>query len=356
MVPSRYSANQKLGRWVGAQRTQKMRQANGQLTTMTPDREEKLNSIGFVYNVLEHNRSINEGIEDGIVLYTSWGDEMPFPKDAGAMRIVYQNINGLTNNPNDHVETLKSLQDLEPDIWGLAESNLDWKQDTNVKLPFWQRVNDLWNRMASMIASCSQEQGSMLGYLPGGVIQATVGHLYANIESSSEDPSGMGRWVSQSILVGRSELRLSIITSYRSVIGSRGSKSDSQRVQMQQMRHMEKRGVHNFDARAQIIQDLIVFINQLQKEGNEVILMLDANEELEGPAMQKLCEACNLFDLHERWDDEGPPPATFRYGSTKIDHILGTKLVKDGIVGRGILGEDLSPRSDHLALWVDLVF
>ena len=52
LVPTKYSTNPALGRWVSTQRSQYKLFVDGEKSTMTQERVERLNSIGFVWNVL----------------------------------------------------------------------------------------------------------------------------------------------------------------------------------------------------------------------------------------------------------------------------------------------------------------
>ena len=54
LVPTKYPANPALGRWLSTQRSQYKLYMDGERSTMTEQRVRRLDSIGFVWCVLEH--------------------------------------------------------------------------------------------------------------------------------------------------------------------------------------------------------------------------------------------------------------------------------------------------------------
>jgi hypothetical protein len=104
--------------------------------------------------------------------------------------------------------------------------------------------------------------------------------------------------------------------------------------------------------------DLTVAVNQLQQDGFEVLLSLDANEtngedKIEGIA--SLIKACTLHDLH--CQSSSPPPETYKFGKNRrIDFMLGSRGVMESVRRAGYLAYDNGVRSKHRGLFVDFDF
>jgi hypothetical protein len=80
--------------------------------------------------------------------------------------------------------------------------------------------------------------------------------------------------------------------------------------------------------------------------------MMDANSPIEDPAIQAFMDANNLHDLMEEFLPDDPPP-TYKRGTTKIDHILGTIGIVFAMTGAGIIPFGKGPNSDHAILHID---
>jgi hypothetical protein len=72
-VPTKYAANPALGRWVSTQRSQYKHFLSGYRTQMTSDRMDRLNAIGFRWNMTERELEESRHLP---LLSSSSGDEM----------------------------------------------------------------------------------------------------------------------------------------------------------------------------------------------------------------------------------------------------------------------------------------
>jgi hypothetical protein len=123
---------------------------------------------------------------------------------------------------------------------------------------------------------------------------------------------------------------------------------------MQQWRSLRApNGVEAPNPRKQKLEDLSDFIAKYDKDGHEVIIMLDANSPAEDPAIEEFLEERNLNDLMAAYIPDNPPP-TYQRGRFKIDHIWSTIGVLTATVGAGILPLGVGPRSDHAILYADV--
>ena len=101
--------------------------------------------------------------------------------------------------------------------------------------------------------------------------------------------------------------------------------------------------------------DLEQHIITLQAKGNEIVLMIDANESLtdRGSKLKELASTCNLTSVHEHLHADLPPPATYSRGSSKIDFILISENLLPACRRCGIEPIHAGVVSDHLALFMD---
>jgi hypothetical protein len=79
------------------------------------------------------------------------------------------------------------------------------------------------------------------------------------------------------------------------------------------------RGNPSVDLRKQVVDDMIITIDDFQRKGHDVVLMMDAIEaNICSSATDRLIYACNLADPHALAGKTNPPP-TYHCGSNKID-------------------------------------
>jgi hypothetical protein len=175
---------------------------------------------------------------------------------------------------------------------------------------------------------------------------------------SGHDPTGMGRYSYQSI-VGRNNTKILFITAYRVCfqdINSAGVKTSF----FQQWHHLRINGHAIPNPRQQILEDLKTFIHESIKEGCDVCLAMDANEDSDSQhqKLNNFAGECGLVNAHELFFDEDyyedhPLPAMFMSGTKKIDHMFCTPRLFDCIVGVSIEPLSSGIKSDHRALIVD---
>jgi hypothetical protein len=114
-------------------------------------------------------------------------------------------------------------------------------------------------------------------------------------------------------------------------------------------------GKTNPEPRAQFIKDLTRQILQWQADGNEIIMMLDANEPMgiEEEGNQYLTTTCNLTDIHAHRCPNISNMATYARGSKRIDFILISKNLVNKVTGAGFLPFFQGIESDHRGAFVD---
>jgi hypothetical protein len=139
------------------------------------------------------------------------------------------------------------------------------------------------------------EMESSSDYMTGGTLTLMVDKWSSGVFKKQPDPSGMGRWSSQT-LVGKKDSKITIIMGYRCVRNSSGDNSAWNQEKIFMRDHQSWQSPH---PRKQFIKDLIEFINEKRSANHDIMLNLDANEIL-GDEMQeilKLMRECGLVNL-----------------------------------------------------------
>ena len=124
---------------------------------------------------------------------------------------------------------------------------------------------------------------------------------------------------------------------------------------MQQWRKLTSAGVPNPNPRQQFLHDLGHFIQAHITEGNEVIVMINANSPNNDTTITQFLDTYGLFDLmHDYLPDQQPP--TYQHGRSKIDHIWGTPGVLTATIHADVLPFGHGPNSNHAILYLNLSF
>ena len=124
---------------------------------------------------------------------------------------------------------------------------------------------------------------------------------------------------------------------------------------MQQWRHLKKNGLENPNPRQQTLTDLAQFVTGHTHNGNEVLVLIDANSHPQDTSIQQFLETTGLHDALEDYLPD-TKPSTYQRGRHQIDHIWGTPGIITATLNAGILPFGQGPNSDHAMLYIDLSF
>ena len=220
-----------------------------------------------------------------------FGDN-PDRRLVGSTRVLFQNVQGLPQSPGHekHDKLKKWIRKDDIDIVLLAELNLFWPAVT-LGHHWRDRVRSLaTNGFSSDSAWNTQEERSGHSSVQaGGTALAFLGSVSHGARASGHDPSGLGRWVWARI-EGKARRHvhddesgdqlsrtqdLIVIAAYRPCRPGKGSST----VWAQQRLFFASKGISQ-DPRELFVTDLLKEISKWQKLGYEMILGLDANEDL----------------------------------------------------------------------------
>jgi len=173
--------------------------------------------------------------------------------------------------------------------------------------------------------------------------------LTARVVKCGKDPLGRFTW--QEILLD-GQRTLLIVTAYR-VVQRRTTGCGPTTSMMQQWRKLREQGNNDPKPRQQILDDLTVFLKPYEQAGNEILIMIDANDPIDSMPMDKFMDDLNLCDLMSDYLP-ATPPTTYQRGRQKIDHIVGTMGINLAMIRAYVIpfGTD-SPKSDHAICGID---
>ena len=272
-------------------------------------------------------------------------------KSAGLFRVLSHNVNGLSTADRNFglQHFVKTMKDKEVAVFGVQETNRNF-EIKSVKTEVFNTVRNMSTHSKGSVSSAP------LGYRskkqPGGTATFARNEWATRVLDRGSDSMGRWSWVT---LVGKGTTKVTFISAYRVCDGASGKSivSKTVRVQLEMMNRGRGRGTE--DLRKQTVNDLLKLINKLKNNGEDVVLMIDANEAaVPGSGVERLMINGGLVDAHTIGANRSlTPPATYQRGSTKIDFVLITPRLSKAVRAATILPFCDGYISDHRALVVD---
>ena len=194
-------------------------------------------------------------------------------------------------------------------------------------------------------------------FLPGGTLTAVLGKWKSRVMSSGSDKT-QGRWswvrLQGNSSLGGKERNIRIINMYR--VCQKNVTDSSYTSYMQQYNIQLKEGNATPFPHKQAIKDLMAFIEECKKKGDEIILCLDANEEIQeerkvtANTITQLVKNNALVCAHKLL---GYKSDTSQVSGKQIDHILVSPGILPSLIRGGYRPYAEGITSDHRALFLD---
>jgi hypothetical protein len=276
-----------------------------------------------------------------------FGDLLSSTKPAGAIRLFFQNVNGIRsyNSWAPWANACNSLNDLQVDIFGIAETNLKW----NTRLQETARSICQRHYHSALLSVSSSTDPTRTEYQPGGTATIITNKWTGRSTTSIHDHSGLGRW-SGFKLRRNNNKHLNILTIYQPTIST-----GFQTCYQQHTNILRNKGITSPNPRKQLLSDLTHTINLMNTEGDFTIIMMDANEGLHerGSSLPIFLARNNLIPLIQQ--SHSYPPSHSK-GSYCIDFIFGSPELLPYIQQSGYTSffEHPWPSTDHRALFLDI--
>jgi hypothetical protein len=225
------------------------------------------------------------------------------------------------------------------DALGLAECNLFWKKVAiSDRLP--ERTRGWWESIHLSTASYEKYPAPTASQY-GGVSLWSLNKAAHRVASSGQDLSGLGRWA-WTRYRGCNGISLRCITAYRPVRNTAGAMS----VWNQQRSYFDTKDDDRCP-RDIFISDLLTEVTTWLESGDQLVLAMDANEDIRvGPLMAALAAVGLQEVIINRHGANGPP--TFEQGSCPIDGLFVTPTLL------GLQCGYTSYWHGHRCLWIDI--
>ena len=277
-----------------------------------------------------------------------FGDSLDMNRDVydGSVLCLSLNVNGLQSEQwkakNDRLRNF--LKNYNFDIMGFQETNLNWDQ-VQSKDQWEERTMGWWKGGNTSVKAFNKQDVIPTLHQPGGCMITSANSVKRKIMGCGADTRLLGRWA-WTRYQGKHELSLRVITAYRP-----GTTAGAHTVFSQQRSYFD-----NLDderhPRESMLQELCEAIKEWQEEGDRIILLMDANENVSNDHMTEIFDALGMkeviLDRHQESQDLQP---TYHRGSEPIDGIFISNDIEVEAAGYLPFGE--SP-SDHRGLWVKI--
>ena len=254
-----------------------------------------------------------------------WGDILSSGievEDQGIFRVLSHNVNGLSK-ADGHADVrhfAQAIAEKSVALFGIQEPNRNF-DSTEMLTSFHNIIRSVSTHHHGAVSSAKLQLP--VDYQPGGTAVSVRNQWATRFLSKGSDKFGRWSWLT---LAGRGTTKITFISGYRVCDGATESEITSRTFRAQQEWMYADSGIHNIDLRMQFVSDMIKLIKFFQAEGNNVVLMMDANEASGlNTGVNKLLLECELMDAHTLACTTLAPPATYHRGRSKIDYVLVSK-------------------------------
>jgi len=292
----------------------------------------------------EHQRALHrDATNDG------WGDLLQYATATGHFRVISKNVNTINPYSLDMVAISTELRTMNASIFCAQETNTAWTPPALQAFQHQCRTTYPYHKLA---VSSSQEKNEGW-FQPGGTATVAL-DAWANRVIGWGSNELLGRW-SYLELVGQHDKRVIIASAYRVCPQEYDPTTNTSTAQ--QTRLLQQKGETHPNPRQQFITDLITQIKSWRQQQKEVLICMDANEDVSTPNTQisRIFHETDLVDVHQYRYPATPRPATHQRGSTPIDMMIGTQLFATATTAAWILpfGDPPLIKGDHRLLGAD---
>jgi hypothetical protein len=278
-----------------------------------------------------------------------WGDKL-LEKREGVCRVGLLNPSGFTlrrgSAKDDQLREL--MKKMEVDIMCLPEVNVCWhKLSPRNRLA--ERTMGWFETLHRSVAYNYQDKLATR-HQYGGTVILSINNAASRVMDSGKDDTGLGRWT-WTRFRGRNGIVTRIVCAYRPCAPTGKDKIFS--VYAQQQRFFDEQ-LDDICPREAFIRDLFAAMDTWIEQGEQVIVALDANEELRSGKIATAFHERNMKEVLLQRHGRSAPPTTDN-GSAVIDGIWATPSI--GIERGGYLaGGEALPRTNHRCLWMDVAY
>ena len=248
------------------------------------------------------------------------------PKEEGMIRLVCDNFDNLniTTNYEGKLGRLRGLaRRTEADLLMGSEVGVNWSAVEDK-----DRLDErLATETALRLVTAHNEHENHGKIQRGGTCLMVFDAICSTVATMGTDVSGLGRWC-WVLLEGKEGHKTYVLAAYQPCRSSTGD--DRMTVWAQQRRYFRNReSLHPIRA---FRRDLLRLIRQWRENGDRVVLLLDANEDMDQGPLQRKLERLGFRDaIKARRDGRRGPATHFRNTKgKKIDACWISEDIEDG--------------------------
>ena len=274
-----------------------------------------------------------------------FGDKISI-KDEETLRISFININGIPAKNEDYknMKIYEAIQENQIDILGMTEINRNWNMVEEESK--WRERTFGWWESSNTTMGFNVNDSIASNYQPGGTMLISIDRPAHRIIETGRDETGLGRWVWQKYR-GKQEITLRVVTAYRPCTPSSAGPGTAH---SQQERYLDLKG-DNRTPRTALLEDLKKEMETWQQEGDQIVLLMDANENVSAGTIKMWAQELHLREVISTHHGEKEP--TYNRGSKPIDGIFTSASITP--IRSGYLPFGAFP-SDHRLLYMDILY
>jgi len=282
-------------------------------------------------------------------LYTGCFGDVITNKSNNTLRIGFQNVGGFPIIKGKIIEDniRMGLTKWEFDIFGCAETNLDWRIiPEEDKFPF--RTKEWWE--TQHISWAHNRTGAPHStHQYGGTAIFSINHLAHRVIEKGGDNTALGRWT-WTKYQGKKGQTLRIVAGYR-LNPPQGPHTVY--AQQNAFFHSIRKDIC---PRRAFLEDLVEQLKEFIEAGDHLIVMLDGNTNMKNSDLKLALEQINMKEaILQRHGSHGPATHKRNSTSTPIDGIWITPGIT---IERGgyFPYDEVVMNTDHRCLWIDVPF
>jgi hypothetical protein len=180
---------------------------------------------------------------------------------------LFHNINGIKDESN-WSQILSAMKDLDITCFGFAELN------TTMKCTNFRQWQDIIRKLFNTSKTSTSESDIKMesNYKPGGTMTTIVGNGHARVTEKGSDSTGLGRW--SYLTINSNKKKLVVITAYKPC------KAKGPNTNWTQQWLLLRETKRDPDPIQEFYNDLDSELRKWRKSKHEIILIMDANEEI----------------------------------------------------------------------------
>jgi hypothetical protein len=246
-------------------------------------------------------------------------------------------------NPKNRI-IYNTITNKQIGILGMSELNKCWHL-VQEKDRWKDRTRGWWESSHCTLGYNRNDNELSTVFQPGGMAVISINKSSHRVIASGLDKTGLGRW-SWTRYRGKHNVTLRVVSAYRPC---KPSNPGPNTTYSQQQRYLDRHGDSRCPRDA-MLTDLVNCIQSWRIQGDQIVLMADFNENVDGDRLKQWSENLQLINAISRLhaiENE----ATYHRGTYSIDAIMVSHTILP--IRAGYLPFGSFP-SDHRCVWMDI--